>query len=288
MLVVGLTGGIATGKSTVSALLSERHHLPIIDADLLAREVIAPGTSGYSLVVSHFGPDRVLLPDGVSLDRAAIGDIVFRDPEERKWLNGVIHPRVRKEMVKRVVGYWVRGEWCVVVDVPLLIEAGMWKWVGEIVVVYVNERLQLSRLLARPSDPPLTPSQASSRIASQLAISSKLTYATSVIDNSGTLSDLHAQVDRAVAKWRAQQGGVTGWWWRVCWLLPPVGLAAGGICLALRWFKGGKGRRRGRGEVERKRGAGEGQGEGQGERIELMELRGGRRRAPSGSITDDE
>lgn len=125
------------GKSTVSKLLSETHRLPLIDADLLAREVIDPGTSGYKLVVSHFGPDRVLLEDGVTLDRAAIGDIVFNDPDQRKWLNGVIHPRVRKEIVKRVLKYWISGEWAVVVDVPLLIEAGLWQWVGEIVVVYV-------------------------------------------------------------------------------------------------------------------------------------------------------
>jgi dephospho-CoA kinase len=71
------------------------------------------------------------------LDRGAIGDIVFNDPDERKWLNGVIHPRVRKEIVKRVVKAWLRGEWAVVVDVPLLIEAGLWRWVGDIVVVYV-------------------------------------------------------------------------------------------------------------------------------------------------------
>lgn len=134
---MGLTGGIASGKSTVSTLLSSMHHLPIIDADLLAREVIEPGTSGYTLVVSHFGADRVLQPDGVSLDRATIGDIVFRDPEERRWLNGVVHPRVRRVIVRRVLGCWLRGEWCVVVDVPLLIEAGLWKWTGEIVLVYV-------------------------------------------------------------------------------------------------------------------------------------------------------
>jgi dephospho-CoA kinase len=99
--------------------------------------VIDPGTSGYSLVVSHFGPDRVLQEDGVTLNRAVIGDIVFNDPEERKWLNSVIHPRVRKEIVKSVLKCWVRGEWAVVVDVPLLIEAGLWRWVGDIVVVYV-------------------------------------------------------------------------------------------------------------------------------------------------------
>ncbi|WWD17982.1 dephospho-CoA kinase [Kwoniella shandongensis] len=280
MLVVGLTGGIASGKSTVSHHLSSHHHIPIIDADVLAREVISPGTSGYSVVLTHFGPDRILLPDGVNLDRAAIGDIVFHDPEERRWLNGIIHPRVRREMVRKVVRYWLRGEWCVIVDVPLLIEAGMWKWVGEIVVVYVNERLQLSRLLARTSNPPLTQTQATARIASQLPLSTKLKYATSVIDNSGTLVDLTAQIDRVVAKWKVQQGGQTGWWWRICWLLPPVGLAAGGLCLFARWWKGQKGdRRRGRGEVTRQDDSAE-------ERIELTELRGGRRRGTGSSITD--
>lgn len=240
------------------------------------------------------------------MDRAAIGDIVFRDLDERRWLNSVVHPRVRREIVKRVLGYWLKGEWCVVVDVPLLIEAGLWKWVGEVVVVYVwverfnfkadkaqapiklcilklgfrNEKLQLSRLLNRPSDPPLSQTQAQARISSQMPLSSKITYSTSIIDNSGTLSDLTSQVDRQVARWRAQQGGGSGWWWRVCWLLPPVGLVAGGLCLAGRWWRGRKGRRRGRGEVERKRSGVE------GERIELSDL-GGRRRAAISSTAGD-
>lgn len=77
------------------------------------------------------------MSDGVSLDRAAIGDIVFKDPEERKWINSVVHPRVRKAMVQQILANWIKGEWAVVLDVPLLIEAGLWKWVGEIVVVYV-------------------------------------------------------------------------------------------------------------------------------------------------------
>jgi dephospho-CoA kinase len=99
--------------------------------------VIAPGTSGYDLVVKHFGRDRVVMDDGVTLDRAAIGDIVFRDADERRWLNGVVHPRVRRAMFTAVLRAWLRGEWCCVVDVPLLIEAGLWTWVGEVVVVYV-------------------------------------------------------------------------------------------------------------------------------------------------------
>jgi len=98
--------------------------------------VVEPGTPGFQAIVSHFGADRVLRPDG-SLDRAALGEVVFNDPDERKWLNGVIHPAVRKDMVRRVGRYWLRGEWAVVVDVPLLVEAGLWRWVGEVVVVYV-------------------------------------------------------------------------------------------------------------------------------------------------------
>ncbi|WVR05741.1 dephospho-CoA kinase [Kwoniella sp. DSM 27419] len=287
MLVVGLTGGIASGKSTVSSLLSTRHHIPIIDADLLAREVIEPGTSGYHLVVAHFGADRVVQSDGVSLDRSAIGDIIFHDPEQRKWLNGVVHPRVRKEMVKRVIRHWLTGQWCVIVDVPLLIEAGLWKWVGDVVVVYVNERLQLSRLMARATPgPPLTQAQASARISSQLSLSDKLSYATSVIDNSGTLVDLHGQVDRLVAKWKAGQGGSTGWWWRLCWVVPPVGLAAGALVLLGRWWKGTRGdRRKSRGEVDRRDRPRADEG---GEKIELREMRGGRRRGTGESITDEE
>lgn len=127
---------LTTGKSTVSKMLHERHHLPIIDADVLARDVIAPGTSGFAEVVAHFGPDRVLNEDG-TLNRSAIGEIVFKDRDERTWLNGIVHPRVRRAMVVGVLKAWLRGEWCVILDVPLLIEAGLWKWVGDVVVVYM-------------------------------------------------------------------------------------------------------------------------------------------------------
>ncbi len=145
-----------------------------------------------------------------------------------------------------------------------------------------NEKLQLSRLLSRPSDPPLTASQASSRISSQLPLSTKLLYATSVVDNSGTLSDLESQIDRLVQKWYNQQGGSTGWWWRICWLIPPVGLVAGAICLLARWFRIRRGpRRRARGEMERK---GNRDGGNEGERIELRDMR--RRRDTGSSITD--
>lgn len=151
-----------------------------------------------------------------------------------------------------------------------------------------NERLQLSRLLDRPSNPPLTPTQASSRISSQLPLSKKLPYATSVLDNSGSPKDLASQVDRLVAKWRKQQGGDSGWWWKVCWLVPPVGLAAGVICLISRAWKYRQGtRRKGRGEVERRDATRPGRG-GEGESIELSEMKRRNRGSEGGSIYGDD
>jgi dephospho-CoA kinase len=131
--VVGLTGGISSGKSTVSAIL-KAHHVPIIDADVIAREVVLPGTRGLRNIVRTFGQD-VLLPDG-TLDRKRLGSIVFNDEAKRKQLNAIVHPAVRWRMLREVVGCWLRGEkWCVL-DVPLLIEGGLWKYVGLVVLVY--------------------------------------------------------------------------------------------------------------------------------------------------------
>lgn len=133
MLVIGLTGGIATGKSTVSSLLAS-HNIPIIDADVLARKVVEPGTPALAKIIRHFG-HSMLLPDG-SLDRKKLGAIVFANEGSRKALNGIVHPAVSKAIVWDVVWCWLRGEKVCVVDVPLLIEGGLWKWVGKVVVVY--------------------------------------------------------------------------------------------------------------------------------------------------------
>ena len=131
--VIGLTGGIATGKSTVSSLL-RAHHVPIVDADVLARKVVEPGTPALAAIVRAFGPD-ILLPDG-TLDRPKLGRIVFADEGARRKLNGIVHPAVRREMFWSVLRHWWRGERMCVLDVPLLIEGGLWKWVGKVVVVY--------------------------------------------------------------------------------------------------------------------------------------------------------
>lgn len=134
-LVVGLTGGIASGKSTVSSLLAS-HGLPIIDADVLAREVVEPGTPAHAAIVSTFGAG-VLKEGSQELDRKKLGEIIFNDERKRKQLNAIVHPAVRKAMFWAIVRHWLHGERVCVVDVPLLIETGMWKQVGKVIVVYV-------------------------------------------------------------------------------------------------------------------------------------------------------
>ena len=136
MLLLGLTGSIATGKSTVSALLSKPpYSLPIVDADLIARQVVEPGTAGYHAIVKHFSPTTpdLLLPEstpkGRPLNRPALGRRVFGSGDERerdrKVLNGIVHPAVRREMYKQMVWAYLKGYWAVVLDVPLLFEDGI-------------------------------------------------------------------------------------------------------------------------------------------------------------------
>jgi dephospho-CoA kinase len=133
MLVIGLTGGIATGKSTVSKLLKDKG-VPIIDADILARKVVDRGTPGLKAIVAYFG-EEVLKDDG-TLDRKKLGSIIFNDEVKRKKLNGIVHPAVRKAMVWQLVKWWLKGKKMCVVDVPLLIESQLDRFVAEVVVVW--------------------------------------------------------------------------------------------------------------------------------------------------------
>lgn len=181
MLIIGLTGSIATGKSTVSALLaSPPYSLPIIDADLLARQVVEPGTPAYKAIVNYFGPSTpdLLLPpsdgDATSsqppLNRPALGRRVFGTSEERKRdrmiLNKIVHPAVRWEIYKALIYYYVRGHWAVVLDVPLLFESGMDLICGTVVVVGVRDpAVQMARLRSR--DPHLSAEDAENRVRSQ-------------------------------------------------------------------------------------------------------------------------
>jgi len=144
MIVVGLTGGIASGKTTVSNFIKAKN-IPVIDADVLAREVVRPGTPGLEKIVKHFG-DSILLPDG-SLDRKKLGSIIFNDEIKRRKVNSIVHPEVSWAMFWRIFWCWVGGEKFCFVDVPLLIEGGLWKCMGKVVLVYWSVWWNLSCLL---------------------------------------------------------------------------------------------------------------------------------------------
>ncbi|CAE6459746.1 unnamed protein product [Rhizoctonia solani] len=228
MLIVGLTGGIASGKSTVSSLLTA-HGIPVIDADIIARQVVESGTPGHAAICTTFGTG-ILKEGSQDIDRKKLGDIVFNDERKRKQLNAIVHPAVRKAMFWSVIRCWIRGERVCVLDVPLLIETGMWKQVGKVVLVYVSKELQMQRLMRRDSS---DRAAAQSRVASQLPLASKLEYADVVIDNSGSM----AETDRQVASLAQKLEKETGWTWLVSWVVPPVGLALAGWCLAWRAIK---------------------------------------------------
>ena len=196
MKVVGLTGGIACGKTAVSDRLAARG-AAIIDTDLLAREVVAPGEPALAEIVAAFGPE-VLRPDG-TLDRAALGAIVFADPAARERLNGITHPRVRARMRDRLAALarQTPPPPVVVLVVPLLYENGLEAWGQESWVVDVPEAVQRSRLMARDG---LDAAAADARIAAQMPRAERLARATRVIENQGDM----AALDEAIARvWAA-------------------------------------------------------------------------------------
>ncbi|MEV4675716.1 MULTISPECIES: dephospho-CoA kinase [Actinomadura] len=187
MLKVGLTGGIGSGKSEVSALL-DGHGAVVIDADKIAREVVEPGTPGLAAVVAEFGED-VLLPSG-GLDREKVGRIVFADPERLAALNAIVHPLVGERMQELMDA--APADAVVVYDVPLLAENGLAPMYDEVVVVDAPEETQLDRLTSRRG---MTEEDARARMAAQASRADRRAVATHIIDNSGTLDDLKAQVD---------------------------------------------------------------------------------------------
>lgn len=235
MLVVGLTGGIATGKSTVSTLFKSRQ-IPVIDADVLAREVVQPGAKGLTQIVASFGSE-LLFPDG-TLDRKKLGAIIFNNEVKRKKLNSIIHPAVSRAILWNVFLCWLRGEKLCVVDVPLLIEGGLWKWMGKVVVVYCSADIQLQRLMTRDNS---SREDASARLNSQLPIAQKVEYADIVLDNSGTVQDLEQQVRLCLVKLER----IAGWSWRLSWLFPPFTLVS--MLWTLGWRSVKRSRRQSRG-----------------------------------------
>lgn len=195
--VIGLTGGVASGKSTVARAFEARHPGSVVDADLAARAVVEPGSEGLAAVVDHFGPG-VVAPDG-RLDRAALRAQVFADPAARKTLEGLLHPRIRAWMAERAAASPAPY---VVMDIPLLAEGGgraAWPMLDRILVVDVPVEVQRTRLMARDG---VDAALAERMIAAQAARAPRLALADDVIVNLGSPRDVENVVERLDGRYR--------------------------------------------------------------------------------------
>ena len=189
MLLVGLTGGIGSGKSTVARMLEERGAV-VFDADLLAREAVEPGTPGHAAVIERFGAD-VLAPGG-ELDREALASIVFADPAARRDLEQIVHPEVRRLFAEGSEAYHDTDR-IVVFSAPLLVESGMHTAFEILVVVSATVATQIQRLMRQRgmSEPAIR-----ARIDAQAPLEDKAAVADFLVDNEGTLAELESQVER--------------------------------------------------------------------------------------------
>jgi dephospho-CoA kinase len=190
--VIGLTGGIGTGKTTVSDYLAFHYGLTILDADCYARDAVALGSQGLRAIVGRYGPKMLRLDN--TLDRSRLAEMIFQNATEKRWLEELIHPVVRDRLIATARSLR-RHQPVIVMDIPLLFEADMTDLVSEIWVVYCQPQQQLSRLMARDR---LTQQAAQQRVESQMPLVQKCDRADVVLDNSGSLEALYAQVDRAL------------------------------------------------------------------------------------------
>ncbi|QTD41448.1 dephospho-CoA kinase [Sporosarcina sp. Te-1] len=197
-MIIGLTGSIASGKSTVARMLAEKGY-PIVDADEISRQVVEPGSPVLDQIIEAFG-DAVVLETG-QLNRGKLGDLIFNNIEKRQKLNGIIHPAVRKEMLRQKEEWMAKGASTVIMDIPLLFESRLQPFVERILVVSVEKELQKSRLMARNG---FSEEEAESRIASQLPMEVKERGADAVIDNNGTLEATEQQLDAILEEWKAE------------------------------------------------------------------------------------
>ncbi|MED1490492.1 dephospho-CoA kinase [Bacillus smithii] len=193
--IIGLTGGIASGKSTVSSLLKEKG-FTVIDADVAARIVVQPGEEAYKKIVETFGKD-ILLENG-EINRPKLGDLVFRDEQKRLQLNSIVHPAVRKQMLLEKEQAIRNGKQTIFLDIPLLFESGLTWMVDKTIVVYVDENIQLQRLMKRNG---LDKEAAEIRISAQMPLEEKASKADAVINNNGTITETKKQLEHIIEIW---------------------------------------------------------------------------------------
>ena len=187
--ILGLTGGIATGKSTVSRYFSDKG-FAVVDADVVARRVVEPGTEGLANIVAHFGTE-IIQTDG-TLNREKLGAMIFADAKKRETLNSLLSDLIRRAIMADTATLVNANQPLIVLDIPLLYEAGYETHCDAVMVVYTTEEVQRKRLMGRNN---LTEEEALNRIASQEPIEAKKNRADIVIDNNGTLNDTYEQVE---------------------------------------------------------------------------------------------
>ncbi|WP_188206387.1 dephospho-CoA kinase [Alkalibacillus aidingensis] len=194
-LVIGLTGSIATGKSTIAKMFRE-WEIPVIDADYISREVVEVGEKAYKRIVDHFGKEILNKDDTINRER--LGQVVFQDESERKQLNAIIHPEIRKKMLQQRDRYIEKDEEVVVLDIPLLFESDLFHYVEKVLVVYVDPEIQLQRLMERDES---TEEEAKKRINAQIPIIKKKERADAIIDNGGTIKESRQQLKVLLYNW---------------------------------------------------------------------------------------
>ncbi|WP_203246677.1 dephospho-CoA kinase [Sporosarcina beigongshangi] len=195
-MIIGLTGSIASGKSTVSAMLRKRGY-PIVDADEIARLVVEPGSPVLLEISRQFGKD-IVNEDG-SLNREKLGVRIFGHDKEREKLNSIIHPAIRREMLRQKEEWLSNGANTVIMDIPLLFESKLQSFVDKIIVVAVSPEIQKERLIARNV---LSQEEADARIRSQLSMEIKKQGANAVLSNDGTLEETELQLEQVLLRWQ--------------------------------------------------------------------------------------
>lgn len=194
-LIIGLTGSIASGKSTVSLMFDE-FRIPVVDADKIAREVVYPGEEAYNKIIETFGTH--VLREDKTLNRKKLGEIVFDDQEKLEALNQIVHPAIRKRIIEKRDGFVQDGASCVVLDIPLLFESNLTNFVDKTIVVYVDENVQLQRLMERDE---FGESEALKRIKSQMPVKEKAKLADAVINNNSSKTATFEQLEDILRKW---------------------------------------------------------------------------------------
>jgi dephospho-CoA kinase len=195
-LIIGLTGSIASGKSTVSLMFHDLN-VPVIDADKISREVVNPHEDAYNKIVDTFG--NSILQDDKTIDRAKLGEIIFNDHVMREKLNNIVHPAVRERMLAKRDAFVKAGVPTVVLDIPLLFESNLTHLVDKTLVISVTESVQLTRLMTRNG---YNEQEARQRIQSQIPITEKVKMADAVIDNNGTKQETYEQLEQLLQQWR--------------------------------------------------------------------------------------